>query len=239
MIQPHSSEWYDRLSQMQDGYYYPWKSTLSPLNGEDEYLQMMGQLLTPEMVVLDVGCGHGEVPMQFAPLCQWMVAYDPTTAFIVKAQKTAVSNKIANISFIQADSLDALFASPDLPPHIDKFDMIISCRGPLGWVEQVRQIAKPGTVMFVLNPKESTLPAWNERLPNPLRLENPRTYSRRQSVERRLGIAGLTLYSAWAFDVPEYFATPQDLYDKLSWGYTAEEVPPFYGRFRYYQPNFQ
>jgi SAM-dependent methyltransferase len=220
MIQPHSFEWYDRLSQMQDGYFYPWKSTLQPINGEDEYLHMVRQLLTPEMVVLDVGCGHGEVPIQFAPLCKWMVAYDRTTSYIEKARQTAVAQQIPNISIVQADDLAALLTSPDLPPHCRQFDLIISRRGPLNWVEQVRMVAKPGTILFVLNPKESMLPVWNERFPEPLRLANPRTYSRQESVERRLGIAGLTLHSAWAFDVPEYFATPQDLYDKLSWGFT-------------------
>lgn len=227
MLQPHSPEWYDRLSRMQAGYYYPWKSTLSPLNGEDEYVQMARELMAPDKVVLDVGCGHGEIPIQFAPLCRWMVGYDRTTAFIEMARETAVTQHIPNITFVLADSLPALLASPDLPAHIRHFDIIISRRGPLDWVENVRMAAKPGTILFVLNPKESILPVWNERLPEPLRLANPSTRTRRQSVEQRLALAGLSLHSAWAFDVPEYFATPQDLYDKLSWGYTPDEVPSF------------
>lgn len=225
MIQPHSDDWYDRLAQMQEGYFYPWQSMVSPFNGEDIYLQMVQELTSPEKVLLDVGCGHGEVPISLAPLCNWVVAYDRTTAFVELARETAVSQNIPNISIIQATDLDSLLASPDLPKHAHRFDLIISRRGPLNWVENVHQVAKPGTILFVLNPKESILPEWNERLPEPLRLANPRTYSRRQSVERRLGLAGLSLHSAWAFDVPEYFATPVALYEKLSWGYAEDEVP--------------
>ena len=131
MIQPHSSEWYDRLSQLQDGYFYPWKIYLVAIEWEMKYLQMARQLLAPEMVVLDVGCWHGEVPIQLARLCQWMVAYDRTTSYIEMARRTAVSQQLPNISFVQADSLPALLASPDMPSHIRQFDVIISRRGPV------------------------------------------------------------------------------------------------------------
>ncbi|MDX1415490.1 MAG: class I SAM-dependent methyltransferase [Candidatus Promineifilaceae bacterium] len=227
MLQPHSPEWYERLSQLQEGYYYPWKSSLSPLNGEDEYLQMLRQLMSPEMVVLEVGCGHGQIPIALAPLCRWIVAYDRTTAFIELARQAAAAQEIANISFIEAESIATLLDSPDFPANKQPFDLIISRRGPLNWVENVRMVARPGTILFVLNPKESVLPFWNDRIPEPLRLANPRTYSRQSSVERRLGLAGLKWHSAWSFDVPEYFAAPRDLYNRLSWGYTPDEVPSF------------
>jgi SAM-dependent methyltransferase len=227
MIEPHSQEWYDRLSQQQEGYYYPWQSTLAPLNGEDEYLQLVRHLLNPQMGVLDVGCGHGEVPMQFAPLCRWIVAYDSTPAYIDMARKTAAAQQLNNISFIQAGSLSELLAAPDLAANLRQFDLIISRRGPLNWVERVRMVSKSGTILFVLNPKESKLPVWNEWLPETLRLANPRTYSRQQSVERRLALAGLALHCAWSFDVPEYLTTPEDLYVKLNWGRAPGEAPAF------------
>lgn len=227
MIQPHSQEWYDRLSQQQEGYYYPWRSRLAPLNGEDEYLQRLAALIAPHMTVLDVGCGHGEVPIRFAPSCRWMVAYDSTTAFLALARQTAVARQVPNVTFIEAHDLPGLLAAPELPAAARTFDLITSRRGPLNWVEQVRLVAKPGTILMVLNPKESVLPAWNDLLPEPLRLANPRTYSRQESVERRLALAGLALHSAWSFDVPEYFDTPRDLYTRLSWGSADDEVPSF------------
>ncbi len=227
MLAPHSDAWYDRLSTLQDSYFYPWESTLSPLNGEDEYLHLLADLVTPDMTVLDVGCGHGEVALWLAPQCKWVVAYDRTTAFIEKARTSAEIANLSNLSFIQADGVASLLTAADFPQHAHPFDLIISRRGPLHWVADVGQLGRVGTILFALNPKESQLPPWNERLPEPLRLANPRTTSRQQSVERRLAQAGLRLQSAWAIDVPEWFASPEQLYVKLSWGYTAEEVASF------------
>lgn len=227
MIQPHSRKWYDRLSRQQDGYYYPWRSTVAPLNGEDEYLQRLAALVAPHKVVLDVGCGHGDVPIRFASACRWMAAYDSTPAFLQLARQNAAERQLTNITFVLAGSLPELLASPDLPPDHRRFDLIISRRGPLNWVEQVRLVAKPGAILFMLNPQECALPIWNERLPEALRLANPRTTSRRESVERRLALAGLALHSAWSFEVPELFDAPRELYTRLSWGRAPEEVPPY------------
>lgn len=63
-LQPHSNEWYDRLATIQDGYYYPWAAQLAPWNGEDNYLELVHQHLRPELDVLDVACGHGEVALR-------------------------------------------------------------------------------------------------------------------------------------------------------------------------------
>jgi hypothetical protein len=45
------------------------------------------------------------------------------------------------------------------------------------------------------------------------------------SVKSHLSRGGLALHSAWTYDVPELFDDPRELYTRLSWGYTSDEVP--------------
>ncbi|MEP6986211.1 MAG: SAM-dependent methyltransferase, partial [Chloroflexota bacterium] len=80
-LKPHSTEWYDRLSTLQRGYYYPWKSKLPLINGEDVFLAQVKDMITPAKDVLEVGCGHGELALQLAASCQTLLAYDRVPAY--------------------------------------------------------------------------------------------------------------------------------------------------------------
>ena len=93
MFRPHSPEWYDRLATLQDGYYYPWKSKVAAQNGEDAYLELVHQYLSPEKDVLDVGCGHGEVALTLSPHCRSIFAYDRVEKFIQIADENAQKEK--------------------------------------------------------------------------------------------------------------------------------------------------
>ena len=93
LITPRSPEWYDRLATLQSGYYYPWKSRLPALNGEDVFLSMLHEIVTPEKDVLEVGCGHGEVALQVAASCRTLLAYDRVPAYIHLAQTAAEDRK--------------------------------------------------------------------------------------------------------------------------------------------------
>jgi SAM-dependent methyltransferase len=226
-LQPHSPAWYDRLSTMQSGYYYPWKSLLPPWNGEDNYLELVRRHLRPAADALDVGCGHGEVACEIAASVHSVLAYDRVTSYIHLAREAARQRNISNVTFLCADSSrDMNGGKPQIPAEPASFDLLISRRGPLHWIEDARRVARPGAVLIQLNPAAAPIPAWNAELPEPLRMQ-PGIIDMRRAVEEHLAKGGLELHSCWTFDVPEIFADLQQLYIFLSWGHTPEEVPAY------------
>lgn len=227
-IQPHSPEWYDRLSTLQDGYYYPWKSKVASSNGEDAYLDLVRRHLTPEKDVLDVGCGHGEVALSLAPFCRSVLAYDRVPDYIEMAQQAAHKGRVENVTFLCEDSsAEANDGEVRIPVGLDSFDLLISRRGPLHWLEDARRVARPGAYIIQLNPLETPIPVWADLLPEPLRSAAgiEYTYGMLNSVKYRLRMGGLELHSAWTFDVPEFFDQPRQLYNRLAWGYIPGEIP--------------
>ena len=45
---PQTAAWYDRLATLQDGYRYPWRSRIGGWHGEDAFLALVQQHLSPE-----------------------------------------------------------------------------------------------------------------------------------------------------------------------------------------------
>ena len=228
MFRPHSPEWYDRLATLQDGYYFPWKSKVAAQNGEDAYLELVQQYLTPEKDLLDVGCGHGEVALELSSHCRSILAYDRVESYIQIARENAQKEKTANIEYICVDSsADKNSDSPRIPAEPNSFDLMISRRGPLHWLADARRVARPGAVLIQLNPLETPLPQWADQVPEPLRSATGIKYQfgMLNSVNHNLALGGLELHSAWAYNVPEFFNDPRELYKRLVWGYTPDEVP--------------
>jgi SAM-dependent methyltransferase len=227
-LKPHSSAWYDRLATLQPGYYYPWESLLPPLNGEDTYLEMVAQHLFLQADVLDVGCGHGEVALDFASRCRSILAYDRVADYMRLAEEAKQRRGVTNVQFLCADSsTDANGGKPRIPAESASFDLLISRRGPIHWIEDARRVARPGAVLIQLNPQPLPVPPWNEELPEPLRLPPAMVGPFREVIEPRLALGGLALHSCWSFDVPEIFPDPQQLHLFLSWGFLPGEVPAY------------
>jgi SAM-dependent methyltransferase len=230
-LRPHSPAWYDRLATLQDGYFFPWKSILSPYNGEDAYLTLLNQHLNPDLDVLDVGCGHGEVSISIASRCRRILAYDRVERYIQIAQTTAKNHGFSNIIFRCADSsADKNAGRVYIPAENNVFDLLISRRGPLHWLADARRVARPGAVIIQLNPLETPIPTWAEHLPEPLRSAAgiDYKYGMLNSVKYGLKEGDLMLHSAFTYDVPEIFDDPYEVYIRLSWGYLPNEVPSWY-----------
>jgi len=108
-------------------------------------------------------------------------------------------------------------------------DLLISRRGPFHWIEDAHRVARPGATLIMLVPEARPLPVWNELVPEPLRwtyVPNDPNWARK-AIEAQLAVADLRLHSWWSFDVPEYFAMPEDFYTQLAFGYALGEVPSF------------
>jgi 23S rRNA (guanine745-N1)-methyltransferase len=225
-LKPHSPEWYDRLATFQRGYYYPWRSTLPPLNGEDMFLSLLHEIVTPTKDVLEVGCGHGELALQIAASCRSLLAYDRMPAYVQIAQAAAAQQQLANLTFVCADSSIAINGQARIPAADQSMDVIYSRRGPLHWIDDARRVCRPNAILLQLNPAPTAPPIWNQHLPPPFQLPDFPPPTMEQTVKQRLTQNGLAIHSCWSFQVPELFATPADFYTFITWGHAPADVPP-------------
>jgi SAM-dependent methyltransferase len=223
---PQTAPWYDRLTTLQEGYYYPWRSYLPPSHGEDAYLQLVHRHLHADADVLDAACGHGEVALAIAPHCRSVLGYDRTAPWIAQAQRAAQERGIANARFVCHDSsAEANGGVARLPGEDAVYDLLICSKGPFHWIEGAGRVARPGATLLMLVPDAIPLTEWHALLPPSLQWkEAPNPDWARPAIETRLASVALRVHSWWSFDVPELFPDPEQLYVWLSWGKTADEV---------------
>ncbi len=226
---PHSPAGYDRLATLQEGFHYPWQSTLGVWNGEDAFLATVRQHLQPDADVLEVACGHGGLTLEVAPHVRAVLAYDRVPAWIELARQAADHQGRANARFLVHDSShEANGGQVRLPADGAAFDLVLCRKGPFHWMEDARRAARPGAVLLMLVPDERPHPEWHTALPEALQWPPGRGRGwARRAIEQRLAIGGLTLDSWWAFDVPELIPSPEQLYVLLTWGDAPGEVPTF------------
>jgi hypothetical protein len=145
------------------------------------------------------------------------------------AQAAARAQGIANARFVAYDSSFAANGGvAHIPADDNAFDLLVCSKGPFHWVEDARRVARPGATMLMLIPDTAPMPVWHDQLPPALQWSSGTDPNwARNAFEPRLLKSGVTLHSWWSFDVPEYFVEPQQLYNKLTWGHTAAEVPAY------------
>ena len=226
-MQRQTQAWCERLAKIQGGYFYPWQCEIPPHNGEDSYLDLVKEHVDPGKDLLEAGCGHGVDALILAPLCKHFIAYDMVQDFIDTATASAQEAGIANATFICANSSSKQPGGAKVPLPDDSVDLIVSRRGPTSWIFDARRVARPGAVLIQLNPMRTSIPTWNDELPEVFRFDTPDPGHMRRTIEERLAQGGLSLHSAWTFDMPAYFPDAEQLYIMLTFGCVEGEMPPY------------
>ena len=88
-------------------------------------------------------------------------------------------------------------------------------------------MARPGAILIQLNPARISAPAWNDELPELFRFETRPYGYRYERIRDWLQTGGLSYHSTWTINRPEFFDDPIELYRRLSWGFSEEEVPTY------------
>jgi ubiquinone/menaquinone biosynthesis C-methylase UbiE len=228
-LAPHSPPWYDRLTTLQKGYYYPWRSILPPWHGEDVFHSLLALHLQANLNVLEAACAQGELALEMAASVCSVVAYDRTADYIRLAQESAQEQGIHNVTFLLHDSsAQANNGQANIPAADGSFDLLVCSKGSFHWIDDARRVARPGATLLMLVPDSTPLTPWNVLLPESLRWQAAdATNWVRSAIEQRLATIQLNLHSWWSFDVPEIFPTPQEFYAWRTWGATPNEVPTY------------
>jgi len=228
-ITPHSNEWYDRLFKLQGGYFYPWKSELPQFNGEDTYLDILHKHLNTSLTVLDIGCGHGDIPISIAPYVKHVYAYDRVHGFIERATQEQIRLSLTNITFKCSDSKSK--DNVRMPFEENSIDLFISRRGPTHWIKDAKRVAKSNAYCLALLPVSSPALQWNNLLPDSLKLDITVNKTAQSTFisnyEANLKRHDIELVSSWYFDVPEVLASSFDFYKYLSFGKSPDKIPSY------------
>ena len=104
---------------------YKFSSKAKLVKGEiPNFFDLIKKYSNKNFVVLDLGCGSGELSIELASYFKKIVGIDPIECYINTAEEDRKSRQIKNIKFIVA-------SGKNLPFENSKFDLIISSRGPL------------------------------------------------------------------------------------------------------------
>jgi SAM-dependent methyltransferase len=201
-----------------------------PGNGEDAFIALVEQYLRPDCDLLDLGCGHGEFTLTLAARCRTVVGIERDPGYLELAGDLAAEQNVTNVQFYQVnlagvDDEDRTFAGIPLPD--DTIDLFVNRRGPIlrRYLDEAIRVARPGAVIVGLHPTgNAPAPPWRDRLPEPYqRVFTALPFDEVTGwVVDPLRAAGISDYSLWWMDVPEFLRTPYELYVRLGGAQTSD-----------------
>ena len=119
-----------------------------------KYLKTIGstlRLLTEADVVLDIGCGSGEICFDMATKVARMEGVDTSGVMIEMANQKARYRKLHNVSFTQADIFDSSFHEGAYSV-VTVFNMLHLVEDMSGIMERIYRLLSPGGLFISETP---------------------------------------------------------------------------------------
>lgn len=209
------------------GFSHRWRSSVAAGNGEDAFILLVEQHLRPDCDVLDLGCGHGEFTLSLAPRCRTIVGIEREPGYLELARELATERNITNVRFFQVNVGAVEEGSPGIPLAESSIDLFINRRGPIlqRYLTEAIRVARQGAVIAGLHPTGNTpSPPWRDELPELYRNVFMTVPFDEVTgwVIKPLREAGISDYSLWWMDVPEFLRTPYELYVRLGGSQTSD-----------------
>jgi SAM-dependent methyltransferase len=111
----------------------------------EEVTRLLTRLITPDTVVLDLGCGGGQRMCGFAPSARHIWGLDMDRMLLDGARERAATMGLSNVTFVQGNSTNGETIT-ELPGAA--FDLVYTVRGPFINASMLPKL-KPNAQIFV------------------------------------------------------------------------------------------
>jgi SAM-dependent methyltransferase len=197
------------------GFAHRWDSVVADGNGEDVFLELLDQHLSPGTDVLDVGSGHGSLALSIARRARSVVGVERHPQYLALAEELLGESGLPNVRFIPAELAgpgDTRPGGSSLPLPDRSINLVVDRRGPplSRYLDDLRRVARPGTVIIGMHPAGTAPPpSWAASLPS---LRDQFYFlgydEAARWVTEPLARQGISDYRLWWIDVPEFLLTP-------------------------------